>query len=101
MCAVKSTGQVTLNYFTQDEQVGRNRVESNESHDSEEMLKRKEKLAPAGSQTQDNLRPNVGFQQPKPTNQAGTVRSFSPNRLVPNDGMVQLTFAGVPLTAAT
>ena len=49
----------------------------------------------------DNLYPNVGFQQPKPTNQARTTRPFSPYRLVPNDGMVQLTFAGVPLTAAT
>ena len=36
-------------------------VESNVSHDSEKMLERKGKLAPAGSQTQDNLRPNAGF----------------------------------------
>ena len=46
---------------------------SNESHNLEEMLERKEKLAPAGSRTQDNLRPKAGFQQPKPTNQAGTI----------------------------
>ena len=65
------------------------------------MLGRKGKLAPAGSQTHDNLRPNAGFQQPKPTNQAGTIRPFSPYGLVTNDGMIQLTFAGVPLTTAT
>ena len=76
-------------------------VKSIESHDLEEMLERKGKLAPAGSRTQDNLCPNAGFQQPKPTNQAGTIRPYSPYRLVPNDRMVQLTFAGVPLTAAT
>ena len=47
-------------------------------------------LAPAGSRTQDNLCPNARFQQPKPTNHARTIRPFSPYRLVPNDGMVQL-----------
>ena len=51
-------------------------VESNESHDSEEMLERKGKSAPAGSRTQENLSPNAGFQQPKPTNQAGTICQF-------------------------
>ena len=57
-------------------------VKSNESHDSEEILERNGKLAPAGSRTQDNLCPNMGFQQPKPTNQAGTIRplrNISPN----------------------
>ena len=43
----------------------------------------------------------TGFQQPKPTNQARTICPFSPYRLVSNNEMVQLTFAGMPLTAVT
>ena len=50
-------------------------------------MERKRKFAPVDSQTQDNLRPNAGFQQPKPTNQAETIRPYSPYRLVTNDGM--------------
>ena len=57
------------------------------------MLEKKGKLAPAGSQTQDNLHSNIGFQQPKLEQFALSL----PYRLVLNDGMVQLTFAGVPI----
>ena len=70
----------------------RGNVESNKSHDLEEMLERKGKQAPASSQNQDNLLPIAGFQQPKPINQAGPICPFSPYRLVLNNGMVQLTF---------